>query len=410
MLPARSLAYFLATLQTASLTATARRFGVSVPTVSSSIARLEAQLGHPLFLRTPRGLVASEAAVGAAGQIAEILSGLTEFETGAAAGVPPDLDLHRCHDLRLSLRLITRFAAVFEAGSIGNAAAALRVTQPQISRQIAELETLLETPLFDRHSYGVTATQAAQRLYARARPLCDAAEALVRHGNRRFSADLNTTKLGSVPPFHPESRLAGLLCTLCIRWPARHPGASLAITTEATDGLVAALMAGTLHAAIVETDEVPEGCASRMLFRSELELLVGTAAPDASAETILTTCPCPAKPCLRPAAADRRLAAPPRSGASLPAGSRFHACHRQAGRTIGPLLGHPARRLSGGRPHHPDPAPARGADLLAKPDLAPRHGGHPAGAPPAGSGRSGAESLTACRLVHSAWLRPGRQG
>jgi len=289
MLPVRSLVYFLATLETASLTATARRFGVSVPTVSSGIVRLEGLLGHPLFLRTPRGLIASEAALGAAGNIDGLLSGLTELETGAASGVP--LDLHRCHDLHLSLRLITRFAAVFEAGSIGNAATALRVTQPQISRQISELETLLETPLFDRHSYGVTATPAAQRLYARARPLCDAAEALVRHGNRRFSADLNTTRLGSVPPFHPESRLAGLLSTLCIRWPARHPGASLAITTEATDGLVAALMAGTLHAAIVETDEVPEGCASRMLFRSELELLVGAAAPDAAAETILTTCP-----------------------------------------------------------------------------------------------------------------------
>lgn len=289
MLPVRSLVYFLATLETASLTATARRFGVSVPTVSSSIVRLEGLLGNPLFLRTPRGLIASEAALGAAGDIAAILSDLTELETGAASEVPPDL--HRCHGLRLSLRLISRFTAVFEAGSIGNAATALRVTQPQISRQIAELETLLETPLFDRHSYGVTATPAAQRLYARARPLCDAAEALVRHGNRRFSADLNTTRLGSVPPFHPESRLAGLLSTLCIRWPARHPGASLAITTEATDGLVAALMAGTLHAAIVETDEVPEGCASRMLFRSELELLVGAAAPDTDAETILTTCP-----------------------------------------------------------------------------------------------------------------------
>ncbi|MBN8631479.1 MAG: LysR family transcriptional regulator, partial [Rhodobacterales bacterium] len=253
------------------------------------IARLEQLLGHPLFLRTPRGLVASEAALGAAAEVGAILSGLTALETGADAEAPPDLI--RSHDLRLSLRLVTRFAAVVEAGSIGHAAAALRVTQPQISRQIAELEDLLATVLFVRHPYGATATPAAQRLYARARPLCDVAEALVQSGNRRFSADLNTTRLGSVPPFHPESRLAGFLSRLCIRWTARHPGASLAIATEATDGLVAALMSGSLHAAIVETDEVPDGCTSRPLFRSELELVVGATTPDAAAEAILTSCP-----------------------------------------------------------------------------------------------------------------------
>lgn len=64
MLPARSLTYFLATLESGSFTATARAFGVSVPTVSAGMAQLDDMLGHRLFLRTPRRLLPSEAAAG----------------------------------------------------------------------------------------------------------------------------------------------------------------------------------------------------------------------------------------------------------------------------------------------------------------------------------------------------------
>lgn len=285
MLPVRSLVYFLSTLQGGNVTETARRFGVSVPTVSSSIARLEDTLGHLLFLRTPRGLLATEVALAAAPDVEAILRGLVALDR---QGETTALDLGSCHGLTLSLRLISRFVAVIEAGSIGAAAHALRITQPQISRQIMELEAQLGETLFHRHRTGVTATPAALALYERCLPLCDLAQALIRRGNRRFSETLNTTRLGSVPPFHPESNLARFLSRMCLNWRDEHPKAGLSIVTETTDQLIAGLMADELHAVIVEIEEVPEGCESRVILRSELALLTGGNVIGHTAEDILS--------------------------------------------------------------------------------------------------------------------------
>jgi DNA-binding transcriptional LysR family regulator len=285
MLPVRSLVYFLYTLQVGNLTETAQRFGVSVPTVSSSISRLEDIVGHRLFLRTPRGLLATEVALAAAPDVEEMLQGLLALDRLDRA---TSLDLEACHGLTLSLRLISRFVAVIEAGSIGGAAHALRITQPQISRQIMELETHWGETLFVRHRTGVTATPAAQALYARCLPICDLALDLIRRGNRRFAETLNTTRLGSVPPFHPESNLARFLARLCLDWRAEHLKAGLSIVTETTDQLIAGLLADELHAVIVEIEEVPDGCDSRVILRSELALLAGGEVTGSTAEEVLS--------------------------------------------------------------------------------------------------------------------------
>ncbi|MBE2277220.1 MAG: LysR family transcriptional regulator [Rhodobacteraceae bacterium] len=292
MLAVRSLSYFLATLETGSFTATARVFGVSVPTVSASMAQLEDAMGHALFLRTPRRLLPSQAAAGVETAVRAILDGLLAME---GREVPPGADtlalLRICQDLDLSLLIIARFVAVFEAGSIGAAASALRVTQPQISRQIAALEAIVGQRLFDRHRHGMAANAAAAALYARARPLCDIAAGLIGHGNRLFVESLHTTRIGSVPPFHPESRLAGVLAELCTRWPATAPETHLSLETDVTDALIGALLAGELHAVIVETDLIPEECASRVLLQSALELVVGRFDGDRGPEQILMTSP-----------------------------------------------------------------------------------------------------------------------
>ncbi len=290
MLSARSLAYFLATLETGSFTATARTFGVSVPTVSASMAQLDDVLGHRLFLRTPRRLLPSEAAAGVEPAARAILQGLLTIE-----GEPREAlslqDLQACHDLTLSPLIVARFVAVFEAGSIGVAANALRITQPQISRQIAALEAVVGKLLFDRHRHGMTATAAAEGVYALARPICDLVAGLVGRGNRLFAEGVQTTRIGSVPPFHPESRLAGLLAELCVRWPAAAPGGHLSIVTDATDALIGALLAGGLHAVIVETDQIPEDCDSRVLLQSALDLVTGPGEGRQDAETVMMTTP-----------------------------------------------------------------------------------------------------------------------
>lgn len=289
MLSARALTYFLATLQTGSFTATARRFGVSVPTVSAAMAQIDDVVGSRLFLRTPRRLSPSEAAAGVEPAARAILQGLLTIERPGAALSP--LDLRACHELTLTPLIVARFVAVYEAGSIGVAAQGLRITQPQISRQIAALEAVVSARLFDRHRYGMTATAEAEALYALARPLCDLVAGLVARGNRVFAAGVQTTRIGSVPPFHPESRLAGLLADLCARWPAAAPGSHLTIVTDATDALIGGLLGGGLHAVIVETDLIPDECDSRVLLQSALDLVTGPTGGAPDAERVLMTTP-----------------------------------------------------------------------------------------------------------------------
>lgn len=52
-----SLHYFLELASTLHMSRSAARLGVSQPTLSHSLRRLEEELGHPLFIRTKKGLI-----------------------------------------------------------------------------------------------------------------------------------------------------------------------------------------------------------------------------------------------------------------------------------------------------------------------------------------------------------------
>ncbi len=67
------------------------------------------------------------------------------------------------------------FVAVAEAGSLSGAAKALRVTQPTVSRRLAELEALLGEPLFVRNVEGATLTDFGERLLEPARRMAETA-------------------------------------------------------------------------------------------------------------------------------------------------------------------------------------------------------------------------------------------
>jgi len=61
-----------AVLQTGSLSSAARRRGLTQPTLGRHIEALEQQLGAPLFLRSPRGLTATDLAVGLGAHLDEM--------------------------------------------------------------------------------------------------------------------------------------------------------------------------------------------------------------------------------------------------------------------------------------------------------------------------------------------------
>ena len=68
---------------------------------------------------------------------------------------------------RFRLRDLHVFSAVAHAGSMGKAAAELGVTQPAVSKAIADLEAAVGRPLLDRGRHGVAPTPYGEAVLRR---------------------------------------------------------------------------------------------------------------------------------------------------------------------------------------------------------------------------------------------------
>ncbi|EPY5084215.1 LysR family transcriptional regulator [Klebsiella variicola] len=65
--------------------------------------------------------------------------------------------------MKPTLNQLINFCTVAETGNIGKAASQLNISQPPLSRQIAQLETILGTKLFNRAAKGVSLTLAGEQ-------------------------------------------------------------------------------------------------------------------------------------------------------------------------------------------------------------------------------------------------------
>ncbi|MFI9724914.1 LysR family transcriptional regulator [Streptomyces sp. NPDC052092] len=95
----------------------------------------------------------------------------------------------------LDLRRLRSFVAVAERLHFGQAAAALHVTQPALSRQIQQLEHDLGVVLFHRSSREVALTPAGEQFLHDSRELLAAARA-ARNRARRIAAGEGVLKIG----------------------------------------------------------------------------------------------------------------------------------------------------------------------------------------------------------------------
>ena len=89
----------------------------------------------------------------------------------------------------MELRLLRYFLTVAREGSITNAANALHITQPTLSRQIHELEEELGQPLLVRGSRSVSLTGEGMLLRKRAEEILELVEKTEREGFRIISGD-----------------------------------------------------------------------------------------------------------------------------------------------------------------------------------------------------------------------------
>lgn len=93
--------------------------------------------------------------------------------------------------------LLKSFLAVIDAGSLLGAAKRLGSHQPTISRQIAELESQLGVPLFERTGRGLTPTTAALSIVDAARGMAEAAQEVATILRNQVNDGAGTVRIAS---------------------------------------------------------------------------------------------------------------------------------------------------------------------------------------------------------------------
>jgi LysR family hydrogen peroxide-inducible transcriptional activator len=161
----------------------------------------------------------------------------------------------RLHHHPFSLRQLQYVVAVADLQSFRRAAERCAVSQPSLSAQVAEVESLLGVQLFERDKRGVRLTPAGEAIVREARAVLLAADALGETARRFIDPLQSVLRLGVIPTLaayllpRATPALLGAHPKLMVLW-AEHPTATLVerVTRGDLDGAVLALEAelGTL--------------------------------------------------------------------------------------------------------------------------------------------------------------------
>lgn len=145
----------------------------------------------------------------------------------------------------MNLRQLRYFAAAVEHRSVTRAAERLHIAQPALGQHIRALESELDVALLERHSRGVTATAAGERLYARSREIFELIERTQREVTEIGKEPEQVMTLGLTPS------LTLLIGTdLQLAYGERAPGGHLRVWEEPSFRLVAAVENSELDVAL----------------------------------------------------------------------------------------------------------------------------------------------------------------
>jgi DNA-binding transcriptional LysR family regulator len=143
-----------------------------------------------------------------------------------------------------TLRTLECLVAVVEHGSVSAAAAALHMSQPALSHQIAALERELRTPVVERLRRGVRVTAAGRASAAEARLALRAADQAIQIGRRIGEGGAGRLRIACV-----ETMTVWLLVPVLRHWRSRRPDIHLDLA-EYTSSDVMVTSIGEHHADI----------------------------------------------------------------------------------------------------------------------------------------------------------------
>ncbi|RAZ89169.1 hypothetical protein DPM33_19620 [Mesorhizobium hawassense] len=321
-----TLATVLAVMQESSVRRAAALLGRPPSSVADAFERFESELALKLASRRDGGLSLTLAGENLAGSIPALTEVLARIAT-VAGERPADASgvLAWAAQNAVSVAVLGNFNAVIRAGSIRRAARELGVGQPNLSRQMAELERVLRQRLLIREMHGCEPTPEGLEFSEAALALTNKVASLTGPARKRFARELRTVKLGTVVPVGHESRLAARLAALVAAWHADDGKPGLFVSSTTAEDLAEGLRAGRFDVALTDIALRNKRFESREVFSGEL-VIVGSAdivSPDAAIQPLV----------------DRHLIAVP----SLRSGLR-----QSVGEALEPFLGgegHAAARL-----------------------------------------------------------------
>ncbi len=172
----------------------------------------------------------------------------------------------------ISTRQLRYFVEIADSGSFSAAAERLFVAQSALSRQIKELETQLQTPLFERTARQPRLTAAGEAFYPRARNLLSE---LLKAGE--MATQVGHGKLGTLRLSHSSTvPMSGHLLKAISTWLERCPGVSMDIVKLSSEAQLEEIAEGRLEVGLLRLPVLRqrEGVRVVPLYNEQLVLAV----------------------------------------------------------------------------------------------------------------------------------------
>src|SRR5215475_9304922 len=186
---------------------------------------------------------------------------------------------------RLKLRHLNVLLAVAKWGSMAKAAEHLSITQPVVSKAIADLEGILGVPLLDRRPQGVEPTLYGRALLKRSHTIFDELRTSV--SEIEFLADptVGELRVGST-----ESVGVGLVQAVVSKLGKRHPRIIFEIVLGASPSLLDRELRGRqveLVTMATATDDLDDDLEATTLYHDRLRVIAGLDSPWARRRNIV---------------------------------------------------------------------------------------------------------------------------
>jgi DNA-binding transcriptional LysR family regulator len=170
--------------------------------------------------------------------------------------------------MNISLRQLRAFLAVARLRHFRRSAESLHLTQPAISRHIAELEAELEVRLFDRNTREVVPTEAGRYLQGAVERVLDELEGVLAHVHSESERQRGKVRVAAVPTLS-----AGLMPPCIAACAERYPELTVLLHDQVQTLVLDSVRGGEVDFGVAIEPADPESFDSETILRDPFVLV-----------------------------------------------------------------------------------------------------------------------------------------